>query len=307
MSKPTPDQVALNTSPVVKRPLKPEKPEDWVVYVATGSEATPGSIYQIDQSGRVLGKIRLPQAATGMALHRDSGLVLALPRAGGKIVRIDDAGQLATILEKDRVLTNPVDVAVPPESDTIVVADNIADVLATTTVAGAKPRVHQRFEGQKWAAPEMSVAVTKDKHVIFSSSAEPGVYFYNGSDRGSRPILPASGGLAADTKTVRWAASQEPNLVYVYEGQERVGKLRLPPGKGLYRKGLLSFSPDGSLCVACRDSETPAGGVALLTYDIDKDEVRSLFPWDKEQMTDFVVGPRMVWERTSSQGPNREF
>jgi hypothetical protein len=34
-------------------------------------------------------------------------------------------------------------------------------------------------------------------------------------------------------------------------------------------------------------------------YDIEKEDTRSLFPWTKETMTDFVVGPRMLWERHS--------
>jgi len=34
-------------------------------------------------------------------------------------------------------------------------------------------------------------------------------------------------------------------------------------------------------------------------YDIEKEETRSLFPWNGEKMTDFVVGPRMFWDRKS--------
>jgi len=37
-------------------------------------------------------------------------------------------------------------------------------------------------------------------------------------------------------------------------------------------------------------------------YDIEKDQVRSLFPWKRELMTDFVVGPRMLWDRKSPTG-----
>jgi hypothetical protein len=80
-----------------------------------------------------------------------------------------------------------------------------------------------------------------------------------------------------------------------------VKKLRLPAGKSLYRKGLLSFSPTGTVCVACRDTDSD-DKVWLLMYNIDKDETYSLFPWDKGEMTDFVVGPRMLWERKDPSG-----
>ena len=36
-------------------------------------------------------------------------------------------------------------------------------------------------------------------------------------------------------------------------------------------------------------------------YDIEKDQIRSLFPWKFEEMNDFVVGPRTPWNlRTKS-------
>lgn len=191
------------------------------------------------------------------------------------------------------------DVGVAGESDTIVVADNIAGVLAATSTGGTKPRVYQRFDGQKFTSQGMSVAVTNDKHVMFSSDAEPGIFRYGGdqSAAGNKATLPISGGVAADPKSLRWAAAQDPNLIYVYEGQELLKKLRLPPGKSLYKTGLLSFSPAGTLIVAVRDSDKEVGEVWFLCYDVEKDEVKSLFPWQKEQMQDFTAGPRMMWNR----------
>ena len=95
------------------------------------------------------------------------------------------------------------------------------------------------------------------------------------------------------------AAAQDPNLIFVYEGQELVKKLRLPPGKSIYKNGLLSFSPAGSLIVAVRDSDKEVGEVWFLCYDVEKDEVKSLFPWQKELIQDFTAGPRMLWNRRS--------
>jgi hypothetical protein len=293
-------------------PLPPpleKKAPDFVVYISTGSETSPGLVYQTDQSGRVLGKVKLPYTATGMALHRDHGLILAIPRDGGKIMQIDDTGKTSTILEKDSLIVHPVDVGICADSDTVVVADNVSNVLAAINTGGSKPKVYQRFTGNKWTAQGMSVAVTNDRHVIFGTDGEPGIYRYSGDDHSAsqKPLMPGYGGVAADTKSLRWAAAQEPNLVYVYEGEDMIKKLRLPPGKGLYHNGLLSFSPAGTLCVAVRDADKDNGGVWLLMYNIEKDTIQSLFPWNKEQMTDFVVGPRMFWDRNSSSGYKSTF
>jgi hypothetical protein len=51
--------------------------------------------------------------------------------------------------------------------------------------------------------------------------------------------------------------------------------------------------------VACRPSDDTAAQPWFLMYDFEKDEIRSLFPWTRETLTDFVVGPRMFWDRKS--------
>jgi hypothetical protein len=271
----------------------------FTLYISTGTDTSPGKVYQCDENGRVLGKRSLPTTATGIAMHRDHGLVLALPRDGGKIMHIDDTGKLSTIIEKDPALPHPVDVYMPPDSDTVVVADNIAGVIAATSSGGVKPKVYQRLQGKLQPDSEMSIAADSTKHVIFAGEADGGVYRYGGdqSASGTKPTLPKYGCVATDPKSDRWAASQEPNEIIVYEGDKELKRLTLPRGKSLYRHGLLSFSPAGSLCVACRASDSPQGEVWLLMYDIDKGDIRSLFPWKFEEMTDFTVGPRMRWDQ----------
>ena len=153
-----------------------------VLYISCGEDAGPGRVYQVDDNGRVLGMVNLPYTATGLALHRTHGLVCALPRDGGRLMRIDDTGKVATILEKDPTLVHPVDVGVGNESDTIVVGDNIAHVLGATTTAGDKPKIYRKFDDQKWAEPDMSVAVTRDKHVIFGSNGPEGIFRYSGDN-----------------------------------------------------------------------------------------------------------------------------
>ena len=95
-----------------------------------------------------MGKVNLPETATGISMYRDHGVVLASPRNGGKIVEIDDTGKLSTILEKDPALPHPVKISMPGNSDTMVVADDMADQLVMTTIAGTKTKVYQKFDSE---------------------------------------------------------------------------------------------------------------------------------------------------------------
>ena len=99
----------------------------------------------------------------------------------------------------------------------------------------------------------------------------------------------------------RWLGRRTRSQPHLRLRGRRTGEetLTLPPHKSFYRGGLMSFPPAGSLCVAVRDSDKPAGEVWLLMYDVDKDRIRSLFRWTEEPIADFVVGPRMVWDRHS--------
>ena len=181
----------------------------------------------------------------------------------------------------------------------MLIADNISDLMATTTAEGGAPRVYQRFEGQKWTAQDMSVAVTRDKHVILGTDGDEGIYRFSGDQHAASktPLLPGPGGVAADRKSLKWAATQGSDQIVVFEGEEQVKKLRLPPGKSMYRNGLLSFSPAGCLVTVGRDSDKAVGEPWFFQYDLETDEIRSMFPWTRETMTDFVVGPRMFWDR----------
>ena len=103
--------------------------------------------------------------------------------------------------------------------------------------------------------------------------------------------------MAADTASLKWAAAQAPNQIYVFEGQELVKKLRLPPAKRFYRQGLLSFAPASTVVVAARPADEQVGEVWFLQYGVENDNLTNLFPWEKEPILDFVVGPRMFWDR----------
>ena len=229
----------------------PETPA-FVLYISCGNDASEGIVYQTDEHGRILGKVKLPYTATGIALHREHGLVLAIPRDGGKIMEIDETGKLSTILENDPALVHPVNVGVASNSDTVVAADNIANVLAFTNTAGVKAKIYRRLSGEKWAAQKMSVAVASDKSVIYGFEGRAGVFRCSGDDStGRAPLLPNYGGVAADPTSTRWAAAQPPNQIYGYDGNELVKKLRLPPNKGHYQRRIALLRP-GRLVVCGR-------------------------------------------------------
>jgi len=138
-----------------------------------------------------------------------------------------------------------------------------------------------------------------------------GVYRFSGrtGSVSATSLLPGSGGVAADPKSRRWAATQEPNQIYLFEGQKLVDKYRLPTDKSFYRNGLLSFGPSGSLVVATRPNEESAKNVSLLLFTskefaeaTGKPQVRALFDWNGEPIADFVVGPPAQWQSDTKVG-----
>jgi hypothetical protein len=276
-----------------------------VLYISAGNDGEEGGkIYQVNDAGRVLGVVKLPYQATGLALHRDDGLIAVTPRDRGKIYRVDDSGKLSVVMENNSKLPHPVDIGVAGDSDTILVADSMADVLAATTIAGTDPIIYQRFEAAKYDEQKMSVAVTRDKHVMYGTDSQNGIYRFGGDEYTSSrgPMLTGSGGVAADPKSLKWAATQSPNLIHVYEGEMALKTFKLAPGKSIYRQGLLSFAPSGAIVVASRHSDEVDEEVWLTAYETaegKEGQIQSLFPWDRERMLDFVVGPRMIWERNS--------
>ena len=164
-----------------KLPMKSEveKVPEVVLYVATG-DVGPGKVYQVTgRDGQVLGKVKLDQTPTGIDMYRDHGVVVAIPREGGKIAEIDDAGKVSTIIERDQTMPHPVKVSMPGNSDTIVVADDLAYQLVMTNIGGSKAKVYQKFD-PRYSSQPMSVAVANDKGVVFSSHAAPGVYKFMG-------------------------------------------------------------------------------------------------------------------------------
>ncbi len=296
---------ALARTGLPELPELPELMPEIVLYISTGNEGEEGGkIYQVNDAGRVLGIVKLPYQATGLALHRNNGLIAVTPRDRGKIYRVDDTGVLSVIMENNSRLPQPVDVGVAGDSDMILVADSMADVLAATNIAGVDPVIFRRLEQARYENQNMSVAVTQDKHVMFGTDAQRGIYRFNSEDKAESlaPVLAGSGGVAADPKSLKWAATQSPNMIHLYEGGMFLKTFKLAPGKSVYRQGLLSFAPSGAVVVATRHSDEVDQEVWLTAYETaegKEGQIQSLFPWNRERMLDFVVGPRMIWERHS--------
>jgi hypothetical protein len=206
-------------------------------------------------------------------------------------------------MENNETIVHPVDVGLAANSDTIVVADNIGDCLALLTTAGSKPEIYHRLEGQKWDQQKMSVAVTTDKHVLFGTDGGEGIYRFAGDDftanRG--PLLPGRGGVAADTASLKWAATQGRDKIFVFEGEELMNEFELPANMSFHKHGLLSFGLTGSVVAAARQSDEVDGDPWLIQFETEENEnkpkIRNLFRWDRAPMLDFVVGPRMFWDR----------
>ena len=78
-------------------------------------------------------------------------------------------------------------------------------------------------------------------------------------------------------------------------------KFQLPANKSIYQQGLLSFGLTGAVVVAARDSDKAEDDPWLIQYQTQENytqpKVRNLFKWNRGRMLDFVVGPRMYWER----------
>ena len=274
-------------------------PPRMVLYLSCGEETGTGRVYEVDEAGVILGVVHLRSVATGLALHRMRGLVAVTPRDRSLLVRIDDRGKVDPILRKDPLLIHPVDVAVPVDSDTIVVADDIRHVLAGTDVLGTKPRVYHSFNLAPSERHSMSVAATLDKHLLYGSDNQPGVYRYSPVDYAATgpPLLPNPGGVAADTDSLKWAATQGPDEIVVFAGEELMKTLRLPSEAVLYGNGLLSFAPRSSVVVAARPKDDPLGEVWFYHYEPATGASRKLFSWTLERLADFVVGPPMEWPK----------
>src|SRR3954462_7586370 len=94
---------------------------DPAIYLGCGEVGGPGTVVQLDLTGKVLGTVELADTPYGLAADR-AGLVAALPgRNSGKVVRIGRTGRVETLLEDAAGLPAPIAVAADPKTGDVLV------------------------------------------------------------------------------------------------------------------------------------------------------------------------------------------
>ena len=83
----------------------------------------------------------------------------------------------------------------------------------------------------------------------------------------------------------------------MFRGDKLEKRLELPAGSNLYGVGLLSFAPDGELCVTAHEHGRAADEVSFVMLNLERDDFRTLFVWTRGHVNDFVIGPPMPWDR----------
>jgi hypothetical protein len=139
---PYPKETLKIPLPKIKNPLT----TGFILYLTTGDDTSEGIIYQVDDKGLVMGKVKIPNTAMGISMHRDNALMLSVPRDGGKILRINDTGKVEMpILEKNKLLPCPTKIYLPKNSDNAVIYDDITKGLSEINSNGRSP---EKFDGE---------------------------------------------------------------------------------------------------------------------------------------------------------------
>lgn len=264
--------------------------DELAIYLGVGEVVGPGKIVQVDQDGRVLAAVDLPNTPYGLAMAEDR-LVAAIPR-GKRVVSVSRTGKLNANAEHSEI-PHPLSVAIAPESGDIIVADNGSDIVGKLKAADDyRPEVVVRIPGSPSSAQNMSVAATVDGYMILGSSSPAGVFRLGleGKGRLGNPVLPRDGSVAASPDTKLWAACQ-PDHVQVFYGEEKIVRLGFRKGQTPYRSGLLAIGPERLILAAVRTSV----GVEIVEADIAQNSFRTLFRWQGERLVCLAVGTRLPW------------
>jgi DNA-binding beta-propeller fold protein YncE len=268
--------------------------KDLAVYLGCGDVEGGGTVVQLDRSGKVLGLVRLSATPYGLAARKE-GLVAALPgRGAGSVVTIDTGGKVETLLQDVQTLPAPINVAVHPVSGDVLIADNQTDVLVLLPAGDpSKRRTVLQIKGYERQLQDMSVAFTKDEHLLFGGSGPEGMYRFRGDKDATlgEPLLPDRGGVAADPTSKRWVAALRDEL-HVFEESREVVKLPYPQGKSKWHD-TLAFTPDGTLVVALHLGQN---GYDVVVADFKAKDFNRLFSWDASRIVSLAVGPKMDWK-----------
>jgi S1-C subfamily serine protease len=269
--------------------------KDLAIYLGCGAVNGPGTVVQVDRTGKVLGTIRLPGTPYGLAVSRD-GLVAAVP--GGrpaKVVRIDGQGKVETLLEDQQTIPNPIAIAADPSSGDVLIADNKTDVLLLLPSGQAKDaRKVIQIKGHEKHLQNMSVAFAQDNYLLFGGSGPDGIYRFRAekaADMGAF-ILRGDGTVAADPSSHRWAAALSGEL-RVFEDARELLTIPYPPGKGI-RRGTVAFGPDGVLVIGLSGGQTVWD---VFLVDQKAKTFNAMFSWNQSRVVSLAVGRKTALQR----------
>ena len=134
----------------------------------------------------------------------------------------------------------------------------------------------------------MSVAFTKDNHLLFGGSGLNGIYrFPAGKNAGlGLPVLSYRGGVSADPTSNRWVVALR-NELRVFEEDREILKLPFPAGKEIWYDAL-AFRSDGTLVMALHRGQT---NYDVVLVDLEAQTFRPLFSWNKARIVSLAVTP----------------
>jgi hypothetical protein len=284
-----------HSASIARVPLRsPAEFKDLTIYLGCGEVNGPGTVVQLDRTGNVLGTVQLPGTPYGLTVHKD-GLVAAVPSGRpGKIFRIDGRGKVATLLQDERRFPRPIAIAAHPDSGDILIADNETDLLLLLPAGQPKnARKVLQITGHEGHLQDMSVAFTKDGHLLFGGSGPEGIYRFRAEKDLAlgQPLLPDVGGVAADPTSKRWVAALRHEL-RVFEDAREVLKLPFPAGKSKWHD-TLAFGLDGTLIMALHLGQT---NYDVVLADFKAQTFRPLFSWNRIRVVSLAVGPKMIWK-----------
>lgn len=289
--------VAAGVGPTAGAPaLKGEKDtvKDWVIYLGCGESGGPGTVFRLDQTGTLLGTVKLDATPYGLTTV-PGGLVAALPGTQtGKVVRIDKAGKATTLFEDTVTLPAPIAVANDPATGDIYLGDNVTDILLVLPKGQAKdaPRV-LTFPGAAGHCQNLNLAVARGGHLLYGGSGPVGVYRFKADKDAALgdPVLTADAGVAADAGSDRWVAAL-PGELRVFEEEKEVLALPYPPGRHRWHEAV-AVAPGGVPVLALHMGDTK---YEIVRLDVAGKEFKPLFQRDGARVVCLTVGPKLAWK-----------
>ena len=272
----------------------PALDESLAIYLGVGNVRGPGKIAQIGATGEVLGEITIESTPYGLAATKDF-LFAVLPDAG-KILRVVRNGSV-TPLQSTGEISHPIAVALHVPSESLFVGDNQADRIVRIDPGQTQDEVisiHRRDRNLQ----SLTVAAISKSQVVVGDSNPRGVFIADfESGRLGHPILPEGGDVTVHLPSNRWAATQ-PNSVHLFEGETEIAVIPLPERTKFYRRGLLTFAPDGQLLAAT----SGPNGLSISLIDVDDKVIRPVCSWSGERLVSMAVSKRMTWNQPQQHG-----